>query len=114
MSEKHFSYEAKNAKKYKVNASHFLGNVGDSYGFLFTIAGHDGEFEFMVLVPRDLMLKKWKLPNRAKEEEALIQLGSALVKKELDRSNEQTGYKINFTEAMAKSTLEKTLEALEV
>lgn len=113
MIEKHVTYEAKNGKKYKINAANFLGNVADNYGFLFTVSSPNQAFEFTVRVPRSVMLKKWKLPNRAKEEEALAHLGYALVKRELDRSNEQTGYKINFMESMAKDTLEKTLKSLE-
>jgi len=113
MTDKHFTYDAKNGKKYKVSASHFLGNIGDSYGYLFTISTHSGAFEFVVRVSRDAMLKKWKLPNRTKEEETLIHLGGVLVKRELDRSNEQNGYKINFTDSMAKETLEKTLKSLD-
>ena len=112
-SEKHFTYEAKNGKKYKINASNFLGNFGDTYGHMFTVSGHDGEFQFMVRVPRNVMLKKWKLPNRTAEENALVQLGAILVKRELDRSNEQNGYKILFAESKAKDTLAKTLQALE-
>ncbi|GEM_PF-2614630 len=111
--EKHFSYEAKTRKKYKINAANFLGNFGDNYGYLFTVSSHDGEFEFMVCVPRSIMLKKWKLPNRAAEESALVQLGLALIKRELDRSNEQNGYKILFNDSMAKENLHKTLHSLE-
>ena len=111
--EKHFTYEAKNGKKYKVLASHFLGNVGDTFGHMFTIVGPDGEFSFVVRVPRSLALKKWKLPNRTEEEKALILIGGVLVKKELDRGNEQDKYQINFAESSAKDTLHKTLQALE-
>lgn len=112
-SEKHFSYEAKNGKKYKINAANFLGNFGDTYGHTFIVSGNDGEFQFMVRVPRNVMLKKWKLPNRTAEEQALIQLGALLVKRELDRSNEENGFKILLSESMAKDTLAKTLQALE-
>ena len=113
MSEKHFTYEAANGKKYKVNASNFLGNFGDTYGYMFNISSENGEFNFMVRLPRSIALKKWKLPSRTEEEHALVLIGNALVKKELDKGNERNNTQITLTESMAKPTLEKTLQALE-
>ena len=113
MSEKNFTYEAANGKKYKVHASHFLGNFGDTYGYMFNISSENGEFSFMIRLPRNIALKKWKLPNRTEEEQALVLLGNALVKKELDKGNERHNTQILLTESMAKPTLEKTLQSLE-
>ncbi|MBI4971936.1 MAG: hypothetical protein HZC17_08930 [Candidatus Omnitrophica bacterium] len=111
--EKHFTYEAKSGKKYKINPSHFLGNSGDAYAYMFTIDGGSGEFNLIFRLPRAIALKKWKLANRTEEEKALVQLGSLMVKKELDHGNEQEAFRINFSESLAKDTLAKTLQALE-
>ncbi|MBI4397787.1 MAG: hypothetical protein HY586_01525 [Candidatus Omnitrophica bacterium] len=110
--EKHASYEAKNGKTYKIHAAHFLGNVGNHFGYLMVMHSHEHEFEYTLLIPRDVLLKKWKLPNRTKEEDALIELGIALAKLELDKSNEQTGFKLMLPAHRIQDTLRKTLDSL--
>lgn len=114
LTDKHIAYETQNGKKYKINADYFLGNIADCYGYMFKVTCEHAEFNFMVKLPRAVALKKWKLPNRTEEEKALLALGQALIKKELDRGNEKDGYQITLTESMAKETLEKTLHSLEV
>ena len=103
------TYESKTGQKYKITPSHFLGNIADCFGYLFTIDGAGGEFRFIIRLPRDIALKKWKLSNRKEEEAALVDLGYALSKRELDRGNERDNAQITLPADLAKETLKKTL-----